>query len=72
MLSELKNGDNGTVTKILSGNELVKRLAAMGIIVGSSISVFSGKGRGPILIESDGKRLAIGLGMAEKISVEVL
>ena len=70
MLSNLKAGNNAVVTEIVAGNELIKRLAAMGIVSGTSISVVSNTGRGPILVELDGKRLAIGQGMATKIGVE--
>ncbi|MCK5807978.1 ferrous iron transport protein A [bacterium] len=72
MLSMLKNGERGKVTEILSGSDLVKRLAAMGIVVGSCLSVVSNPNRGPLLVDSDGKRVAMGRGMAEKIAIEVV
>jgi len=72
MLVDVKSGDNAEVTKILSGNELIKRLAAMGIVEGSMVAVISNSGKGPILIESDGKSVAIGQGMAEKIVVRAV
>ena len=72
MLSTLRNGDRGKVKEILSGSDLVKRLAAMGIVVGSCLSVVSNPDRGPILVESNGKRVAMGRGMAEKIAIEVV
>ena len=72
MLSTLKNGEKGKVKEIVSGSELIKRLAAMGIVVGSCLSMVSNPDRGPILVDSDGKRVAMGRGMADKIAVEVV
>lgn len=71
MLSTLRNGEKGRVKEILSGSELVKRLAGLGIVVGSCLSMVSNPDRGPILVDSDGKRVAMGRGMAEKIAIEV-
>ena len=70
MLADLRGGNSGLVTTIKSGNELVKRLAAMGIVVGSAVKVISNSGSGPILVESEGRRVAMGQGMAMKIGVE--
>ena len=72
MLDILKNGERARVKEIASGSELVKRLAGMGIAVGSCLLMISNPDRGPILIDSDGKRVAMGRGMAAKIAVEIV
>jgi len=69
-LSMIHNGMRAVVRRISSGRMLTARLAAMGIVEGSLIMVVSNKGRGPIVVDLDGTRIAIGRGMAEQIVVE--
>jgi ferrous iron transport protein A len=68
-LSDLKNGDNGVVESIDSGLRLFNRLASMGICEGKELKVVKNSGDGPVVIDVEGSRYAIGRGMAEKIII---
>jgi ferrous iron transport protein A len=71
-LTEIKDGQTGTIISVLGGKMLTKRLADLGITSGSEIKVI---GRtlfsGPVQIEINGSRLVIGKGLASKIIVEL-
>lgn len=69
-LSDLKNGDNGIVESIDSGLRLFNRLASMGICEGKELNVVKNSGEGPVVIDVEGSRFAIGRGMAQKITVK--
>jgi len=61
------------ITNISGGRGVLRNLAQLGIGVGSTINVeryapFSG----PIMIEHEGSKFVIGLGIAAKILVEVI
>ncbi len=69
-LSMVHQGTAAVVRRVSSGRMLTARLAAMGIAEGSLLTVVSNKGHGPILVDLDGTRVAMGRGMAEKVVVE--
>jgi Fe2+ transport system protein FeoA len=71
-LTELEDGQTGTIVSVMGGKILTKRLADLGITSGTVVKVirrtlFSG----PIQVEVTGSRLALGNGLASKIMVEV-
>ncbi|HSW59590.1 MAG TPA: FeoA family protein [bacterium] len=68
-LSDLGNGEKGVVASIDSGLRLFNRLASMGICEGKDITIIKNSGEGPVVIDIEGSRYAIGRGMAEKIVV---
>jgi len=43
----------------------------MGVFEGREISIISNNLRTPVLIESSGRKMAIGRGMADKIHMEI-
>jgi ferrous iron transport protein A len=59
-----------TVTGINAGFGLQRRLADMGLIPGTSVTVVSGCHPGPLLIDIRGSRLGLGFGVAQKIMVK--
>jgi Fe2+ transport system protein FeoA len=72
-LNDVQKSDRLRITAILGGRGIQRRLAQLGIGIGSIISVnrnapFSG----PIVIEHEGSNFAIGIGIAAKIKVEVV
>jgi ferrous iron transport protein A len=71
-LTEIKDGQTGTIVSVLGGKMLTKRLADLGMTSGTEIKVI---GRtlfsGPVQIEVNGSRLVIGKGLASKIIVEL-
>jgi len=65
-------GATGRIVQIDGGYGLVRKLDAMGIRVGTQIQRLSGQlMRGPIMLRQGNTRLALGLGMARKIWVEI-
>ncbi|UZE92049.1 MAG: ferrous iron transport protein A [Methanosarcinales archaeon] len=71
-LTELGIGKVAIVKHLEGGTGFQRRMASLGIRVGKTIrTITSGPLRGPIVVEVDGARVAIGRGMAAKVFVEV-
>lgn len=63
---------HGTVCRIEGGHGFKRHLACLGIRMHKKIcKVASQPFRGPVVVEVDGKQVAIGRGMCRKIWVEV-
>lgn len=63
---------SGTISRIIGGHGLKRHLACLGIRVNKKISkVASQPFRGPVVVEVDGKHVAMGRGMCKKIFVEL-
>jgi len=72
-LTEMQTGQSGIVIQIQGGRGLVNRLAALDIRPGKRITKISSMlMRGPVTIEVDRARLAIGFGMAKRVIVELV
>jgi ferrous iron transport protein A len=69
-LPDLKNNESAFVESIEAGMRLFNRLASMGICEGKELKVVKNSGEGPVVIDIDGSRFAIGRGMAQKITVK--
>ncbi|MDI6808807.1 MAG: FeoA family protein [Candidatus Eisenbacteria bacterium] len=70
-LTRMQSGRGGVVVQIDGGCGLVSRLDALGIRPGRRVTkVSSMLMRGPVTIEMNGARVAIGFGMAKKVIVE--
>jgi ferrous iron transport protein A len=68
----MKAGESGIVVGFLGGQGLINRLNAIGVRLCKKITkVNSMLMRGPIIIDVDGMKIAVGYGMAKKIVVEV-
>ena len=68
---QMKVGQSGRVVDIHGGPGFARRLQAMGIRPGKRITKVSSMFmRGPITIQVDRARFAIGFGMANRIIVE--
>jgi len=71
-LSDTKPGESGTIIEITGGAGLINRLNSLGIIPRKRVkNVSSMFMRGPVTIEVDRSRVAIGFGMAQKILVQL-
>ncbi len=69
----MQSGQSGTAVQIQGGHGVVRRLNALGIVPGKRITkVSSMLMRGPVTVEVDRVRIAIGFGMANKVIVEVI
>ena len=71
-VNQMQAGQSGRVVEIMGGHDLVNRLNSLGIRRGKRITKVSAMFmRGPVTLQVDQARLAIGFGMAGKIIVEV-
>jgi ferrous iron transport protein A len=69
---QMKAGQSGKVVEITGGTGLTNRLNSLGIRPGKKITKISSMFmRGPVTIKVDRSQVAVGYGMAGKISVEV-
>jgi len=69
-LSQMKDGQQATVSTVEGGHGLEEKLTAMGIRPGKLITRFCSMYlRGPITIRVDNVQLSLGRGIADKIFV---
>lgn len=69
-LSGVARGERVRLHSIGGGHELLSRLASLGFTPGAWLSVVQNRGRGPIIVELRGTRIALGRGEATRIVVE--
>ncbi len=69
-LVSLAPGQRARVEAICCGHGFRMRLAALGIIPGTLITVLRNAGAGPVIVEARGGRLALGRGQAARIEVQ--
>ncbi|MEJ2215280.1 MAG: FeoA family protein [Gemmatimonadota bacterium] len=69
-LARLPTGAQAVVQRVCGGRELGRRLAGMGLTVGSRLEVLQNRGHGPVLVRVRYTRIALGYGEAAKILVE--
>ncbi len=71
-LAEMKTGQSGRVKKIYGGRGMVARLQALGLYPGKEVTKLSAFfQKGPVVVEIDRSRVAMGYGRASRIFVEV-
>jgi len=71
-LTEMRTGETGLVEGLGGGQAFVKKVQSMGIRPGKKIKKISSHfWGGPQTVEVDNLSLAVGFGMAKKISVRV-
>jgi len=69
-LSEMNYGEEGTITSINS--DLRERIAGMGIRIGKKLKMLTKQPmKGPTVVIIDEASTSLGLGIADKIMVEV-
>jgi ferrous iron transport protein A len=51
---------------------LARRLISLGLVPGAEVTVLQDWGRGPLIVEVHGSRLALGRGQAARVGVEPL
>ena len=59
------------IVALLGASNFVRRLAELGLGLGSIIQIVQAHGFGPIIIEVSGCRIALGHGMTDKILVKL-
>jgi Fe2+ transport system protein FeoA len=71
ILSSIAVGQRVKLVQINAGRRLNHRLAELGLTPGVELAVLQAN-NGPLLLSVRGSRIAIGNGMAKKISVEII
>ena len=69
-LSMVELNQEVKLVSILGGARIKKRLADLGLNVGMTIKVLRRNGGGPMILAVKDSRLALGMGVANKILVE--
>jgi len=64
-------GRNLRIVYVRGGMRVMRRLADLGLTPGATIRVVKSLGGGPILLEVNGSRIALGRGISMKLFVEV-
>jgi len=67
----LKEGEEGIIHSVSGGRGFISRLASMGLTFRMRVKVLRNIG-GPLIITSNGTRVAIGRGQSQKIFVKRL
>ncbi|MCK4298367.1 MAG: ferrous iron transport protein A [Planctomycetes bacterium] len=71
-LGEMNVGQAGVIRQVLGGRGFVRRLEVLGIRPGKSVAKTSAHmWAGPVLVQVDGRTIALGSGMARRVLVEV-
>ena len=70
-LANLSVGQQAMIESLHGGRGLVSRLAVLGFIPGQKINMVQNFGRGPLIVEVRGARVALGRGEARKIIVKL-
>ncbi|MCX7681689.1 MAG: ferrous iron transport protein A [Anaerolineae bacterium] len=68
-LSALKPGERGVVSQVLCGRNLLCRMATLGFTPGAEVMMVQNYGRGPLIAQVRGARIALGRGEAGKVQV---
>ena len=72
-LSQLPKDKNARIVNVYGGHGFQRKLRVMGIREGQNIKIVSKQPfRGPLTIEVCGSQMTMGMGMAQKIFVEVI
>ena len=72
-LTEMKTGQSGRIRKIYGGRGALARLQALGLHPGKRVTKLSAFfQKGPVVIEVDRSRVAVGYGRANRIFVDLL
>lgn len=68
-LAQLPAGSRAVVAELPHSRGLAKRLIALGLNPGAEVRVLQNRGRGPLIVECHGARLALGRRQAERVAV---
>lgn len=68
-LSKIRTGEKARLVTIEAGRGMSNRLASMGLVSNTEITVISNSHPGPFVINVKGSRVMLGRGMANKIIV---
>ncbi|MEW5940127.1 MAG: ferrous iron transport protein A [Chloroflexota bacterium] len=69
-LTDLAANDHARVLSFAVGRHAASRFASLGLTPGALVSMIQNYGRGPLIVNVRGARVALGRGEAAKILVE--
>jgi len=70
-LAELPSGARAQVASLPAHHGLARRLIALGLIPGSEVCVLQNRGRGPLIVEAHGARIALGRNHADRVMIDL-
>jgi ferrous iron transport protein A len=70
-LERMKKGSKGKVTEVVGGKGVMQKLSAQGILPGKVVEKVGHLRGGPVLVRVGRCQMAVGLGLARKVHVEV-
>jgi len=70
-LVDMKTGQSGRIKQIYGGRGMMAKLQPLGLYPGKKITKLSSVMRGPVVVEIDRTRVALGHGCASRIFAEV-
>jgi len=68
-LSAMRPGERGIVVELAGGRGLLGRMTSLGFTPGAEVTVLQNFGRGPLIAQVRGARIALGRGEAGRIRV---
>jgi ferrous iron transport protein A len=68
-LSAMRPGEQGIVVELAGGRGLLGRMTSLGFTPGAEVTVLQNFGRGPLIAQVRGARIALGRGEAGRIKV---
>ena len=72
-LADMKINEVGVIKKLGSGERFQNKMHSLNIRVGKKVKKISNLIlKGPVVVEVDNTRVAIGIGMAQKVFMEVI
>jgi len=71
-LALLPAGESGMVAALPESRGLARRLISLGLAPGAEVHMLQNRGRGAVILEVHGARLALGRGQAERVEIRVL
>ena len=69
-LSALGTHEQATIVDLAGGHGMLSCMATMGFTPGAEVTMVQNCGRGPLIVQVRGARVALGRGEASKIKVE--
>ena len=70
-LAELPSGARAQVAALPAHHGLARRLIALGLTPGAEVCVLQNRGRGPLIVEAHGARIALGRKQADRVSIDL-
>jgi Fe2+ transport system protein FeoA len=70
-LAELPSGARALVAGLPLQHALARRLIALGLTPGAEVCVLQNRGRGPLIVEAHGARIALGRRQADRVTIDL-